>query len=97
MALGSKRLNAPALGRPSLAISAGDVLKQLTSKPINATVLPTLAFNNKTKYSLLLLFEYGSIRANKPRIGQLVSPNFIIQGEHRIINIITLGELLFFK
>ena len=54
--------------------------------PINATVLPTLAFDNETKFSLLPLVEYGRTQDGKPGIGQLVSPNFIIQGEHRIIN-----------
>ena len=76
---------------------AGDVLTQLTCRPINATVLPALAFDNETKSSLLPLVEYGRTQAGKPRIGQLVSPNFIIQGEHRIINIITQGELFSFK
>ena len=72
-----------ALGRPSLAASAGDVITQLTCRQINSTVLPTLAFDNDTKFSLLLLVEYGRIQAGKLSIGQLVTPNFIIQGGHR--------------
>ena len=70
-----------ALGRPSLEISACDVITQLTCQPINATVLPTLAFDNETKFSLLPLVEYGRTRAGKLRKGQLVSPNFIVQGK----------------
>ena len=70
-----------ALGRPSLAISAGDVITQLTCQPINATVLPTLAFDNETKFSLLPLVEYGRTQYGKSRIGQLVSPNFVVQGK----------------
>ena len=115
------------------------VLTQLTCPPTNATVWPSLAFDNETKSSLLLLVEYGRTQAGKPRIGQLMSPNFqsinqsrfyffvrytadnhikmhtcgrkkrnkkfnmiifsnfIIQGEHCIVNIITLGELFSFK
>ena len=87
-----------ALGRPSLAVSAGDVITQLTCQPINATVLPTLAFDNETKFSLLPLVEYGRTQYGKSCIGQLVSPNFVIHGkpscyEHyhsgRVMNIIT--------
>ena len=90
-----------ALGRPSLAVSAGDVITQLTCQPINATVLPTLAFDNETKFSLLPLVEYGRTQYGKSCIGQLVSPNFVIQSkpscyEHyhsgRVMNIITSYE-----
>ena len=70
-----------ALGRPSLAISAGNVITHLTCQPINATVLPTLAFDNETKFSLLPLVEYGRTQDGKSRIGQLVSPNFVVQGK----------------
>ena len=48
-----------ALGRLSLAISAADVITQLSGQQINATVFPTLAFDSKTKFSLLSLIEYG--------------------------------------
>ena len=54
-----------ALGRPSLVISAGDVITQLTCQPINATVLPTLAFDNEMKFSLLPLVEYGRTQDGK--------------------------------
>ena len=45
----------------------------------------------------MLLVNYGRTQAGKPRKGQLASPNFIIQIEHRIIKIITLGKLFSFK
>ena len=86
-----------ALGRPGLAISEGDVIIQLTYQPISTTVLPTLAFDNNTKFSLSPLVEYGRTQAGKPGENQLVSPNFIIQAEDCIMHIITLGELFSFK
>ena len=59
----------------------GDVITQLTCPPINATVFPTLAFDNETKFSLLPLVEYGRTQDSKSLIGQLVSLNFVIQGK----------------
>ena len=43
--------------------------------------MPSLAFDNETKFSLLPLVDYGPTQAGKLRIGQLVNPKFIIQGE----------------
>ena len=43
--------------------------------------MPTLAFDNETKFSLLPLVEYGRTQDSKSRISQLVSPNFVIQGK----------------
>ena len=58
--------------------------------------LITGAFDNDTKSSLVPLVEYGRTQAGKSRIGQLASPNVIIQGEHLIVNIINLGKLVSF-
>ena len=75
--LHSSEILSLALGRPSLAISAGDVITQLTCQP-NAIVLPTLDFDNETKFSLLPLVEIRRTQAGKPRIDQFVSLKFII-------------------
>ena len=86
-----------ALGRSCLAISAGDATTQLTCKPINATVLSTLAFVNDMKFSLLPLVDYRRTQAGKPGIGQLASPNFIIQGDSLYYEHYYLGQTFIFQ
>ena len=44
-------------------------------------VLLSLALDNGKKFSLLPLVEFALPRVGKPRQGQLVSPNFILQGK----------------
>ena len=70
-----------ALGKPSFEISSGDVHTELNFFRVVGRVLSSLALDNGKKFLLLPLVESESPRAGKPRQGQLVSPNFILQGK----------------
>ena len=59
--------------------------------------MPTLAFDNETKFSLLPLVEYGRTQDGKSRIGQLVSPNFVIQGKQSYYEHYHPGRTLIFQ
>ena len=60
------------------------------------TVLPSLAFDNQ-KFSLLPLVQYDYKQNGNSRLGQLVSPNYIIQGEPTYYETYHPGRTLIFK
>ena len=70
-----------ALGKPTFGLTAGDALSELNCIPAIGKILPSLAFDNDTKFSLLPLIEFVHPRDGKRSISQLVSPNFIIEGK----------------
>ena len=70
-----------ALGRPSFGIASGDVLTELNCFRVVGRVLPSLALDDGKKYSLLPLVEFVHPQVGTPGTGQLVSPNFILQGK----------------
>ena len=70
-----------ALGRPSFGITSGDILTELNCFRVVGRVLPSLALDDGKKYSLLPLVEFVHPQVGKPGTGQLVSPNFILQGK----------------
>ena len=85
------------LGKPSFEISSGDVLTELNCFLVKGRVLPSLALDNGKKFSLLPLVEFELPRAGKLRQGQLVSPNFILQGKPSYYEKYHSGRTLIFK
>ena len=86
-----------ALGKPSFGISSGDVLTELNCFRVMGRVLPSLALDNCKKFSLLPLVEFALPRVGKPRQGQLVSPNFILQAKPSYYEKYHPGRTLIFK
>jgi len=86
-----------ALGKPSFGIASGDVLTELNCFKVAGCVLPSLAFGNDRKYSLQPLVEFGHPQTGEPRQGQLVSPNFILQGKPSYYEKYHSGRTLIFR
>ena len=70
-----------AKGKPTFGIASDDVITELPRRRIIGRVLPSLAFDNGQKFSLLPLVDIGPDHTGNSRSGQLVSPNFVIQGK----------------
>ena len=70
-----------AKGKPTFGIASGDVITELSNQKVIGRVLPSLAFDNGRKFSLLALVDIGPDHSGNPRSGQLVSLNFAIQGK----------------
>ena len=70
-----------ATGHPTLGIAAGSVITGMDCTTVIGTVLPSLDFGNNQKFSLLPLVQSDYKQNGNSRLGQLVSPNYIIQGE----------------
>ena len=60
-------------------------------------MLPSLALDNGQKFSLLPQVDIGPDHAGNPRSGQLVSPNFVIQGKHTYYENYHSGSTLIFR
>ena len=86
-----------AKGKPTFGIASGDVITELSCRKIIERVLPSLAFDNGQKFSLLPLVDIGPDHAGNPRSGQLVSPNFVIQGKPTYYESYHSGRALIFR
>ena len=60
-------------------------------------MLPSLAFDNGQKFSLLPLVDIAPHHAGNPRSGQLVSPNFVIPGKPTHYETYHSGRTLIFR
>ena len=83
--------------KPTFGIASGDVITELSCRKIIGRVLPSLAFDNGQKFSLLPLVDIGPDHAGNPRSGQLVSPNFVIQGKPTYYESYHSGRTLIFR
>ena len=70
-----------AKSKPTFGIASGNVMTELSCQKVIGRMLPSLAFGNGRKYSLLPLVDIGPDHSGNPRSGQLVSPNFVIPGK----------------
>ena len=86
-----------ALGRPSFGIASGEVLTELNCFRDVGRVLPSLALDDGKKYSLLPLVEFVHPQVGTPGTGQLVSPNFILQGKPTYYENYHPGRILIFR
>ena len=69
-----------ATGHPTLGIAASSVITAVDCTTVIGPLLASLAFDNNRKFSLLPLVQYDYKQNGNFRLGQLVSPNYIIQG-----------------
>ena len=86
-----------ALAKPSFGIAAGDVIIELACSHVAGKVMPSLALGKDNKFSLLPLVQFEHPRTGKTRIGQLVSPNYIIEGKPSYYETYTPGRSLVFR
>ena len=86
-----------AFGCPSFGIASGDVLTELNCFRVVERVLPSLALEDVKKYSLLPLVEFVHPQVGTPGTGQLVSPNFILQGKPTYYENYHPGRTLIFR
>ena len=86
-----------AKGKPTFGIASGEVITELSCQKVTGRVLPSLAFDNGRKFSLLPLVDIGPDHSGNPRSGQLVSPNFVIQGRPTYYENYHSGRTLIFR
>ena len=86
-----------AQGKPTFGIAAGDVLIELACYYAVGKVLPSLALDKGNTFSLLPLTEFAHPRTGILQRGQLVSPNFVIEGKPTYYETYTPGRSFIFR